>query len=55
MVKIFKYLRTIRIDNIGRFGSWEYANMDAVIRMVKDYVTSSFDNNFKLERVEGHD
>ena len=50
LVKIFKYLRTIGIDSIGRFGSWEYANMDAVIRMVKDYVSSSFDNNFKLER-----
>ncbi|ASI98386.1 protoporphyrinogen/coproporphyrinogen oxidase [Thermococcus celer] len=35
---IFKYLNEIGIESIGRFGSWEYANMDAVIKMVKDYV-----------------
>jgi len=27
------YLRDIGIINTGRFGSWEYANMDAVVRM----------------------
>jgi len=35
---IFEYLNAVGIDSIGRFGSWEYANMDAVVRMVKDYV-----------------
>ena len=49
LVKIFKYLSIIGIDSIGRFGSWDYANMDAVIKMAKDYV-SSLNNNFKLER-----
>ena len=34
---IFKYLGEIGIDSIGRFGSWEYANMDAVIKMTKEY------------------
>ena len=42
LVKIFEYLKTVGIDSIGRFGSWEYANMDAVIRMTKDYVSSRF-------------
>jgi len=52
LVKIFKYLKAIGIDSIGRFGSWEYANMDAVIRMVKDYVSSCFNHNPKLEWLE---
>ena len=34
---IFDYLREIGIDSIGRFGSWEYANMDRIIEIVKDY------------------
>ncbi|WP_048150683.1 protoporphyrinogen/coproporphyrinogen oxidase [Palaeococcus ferrophilus] len=38
---IFSYLKTIGIDSIGRFGSWEYANMDAVVKMVKKYVEGS--------------
>ncbi|MBW9223595.1 NAD(P)/FAD-dependent oxidoreductase [Methanothermococcus sp. SCGC AD-155-E23] len=42
LTKIFEYLQRIGIDSIGRFGSWSYANMDAVIRMVKDYVSSRF-------------
>jgi len=35
---IFEYLNAVGIDSIRRSGSWEYANMDAVVRMVKDYV-----------------
>ena len=44
---IFDYLRGVGMDSIGRFGSWEYANMDAVVKMVRDYVEGSkgFDNN----------
>jgi len=35
---IHDYVDSIGIDSIGRFGSWEYANMDRVIKMVKEYV-----------------
>jgi len=38
---IFEYLKRIGIDSIGRFGSWEYANMDAVVKIVKNYVENS--------------
>jgi len=34
---ITKYLKELGIDSIGRFGSWEYANMDAVVKMVKKF------------------
>jgi len=38
---VFNYLKMAGIDSIGRFGSWEYANMDAVVKMVKKYVEGS--------------
>ena len=34
---IHDYLDTIGIDSIGRFGGWEYLNMDAVVKTVKKY------------------
>jgi len=42
---IFKYLNKIGIDSIGRFGSWKYANMDAVIKMTKSYVEQNFESS----------
>ena len=39
---IFDYLRGVGTDSIGRFGSWEYANMDAVVKMVREYVGRKF-------------
>lgn len=33
-----KYLKEIGIDVVGRFAKWEYLNMDAVIKTVKEYV-----------------
>jgi len=39
---IYGYLKEVGIDSIGRFGSWEYANMDAVVKMVMKYVEEKF-------------
>jgi len=39
---IYNYLDTVGIDSIGRFGEWEYLNMDAVVKTVKEYVKEKF-------------
>jgi len=36
--EIFNYLNDTGVYSIGRFGSWEYANMDRVIRMSREFV-----------------
>ncbi len=36
--EIFNYLNDTGVYSVGRFGSWEYANMDRVIKMSKMFV-----------------
>jgi len=36
--EIFNYLNDTGVYSIGRFGSWEYANMDRVIKMSREFV-----------------
>lgn len=43
---IFAYLKTVGIDSIGRFGGWEYANMDAVVKTVMEYVKNQIGSNW---------
>ncbi|MCO6042259.1 protoporphyrinogen/coproporphyrinogen oxidase [Thermococcus alcaliphilus] len=37
---IFRYLTWIGIDSLGRFGRWDYINMDSVIKSAMEYVDS---------------
>jgi len=36
--EILRYFNSLGIDLLGRFGRWDYSNMDDVVRQVKGYV-----------------
>ncbi len=41
---IFNYLCSLGIESVGRFGRWEYMNMDATIKMSKEFVKNKVKN-----------
>lgn len=48
---IFEYSNKIGVDLIGRFGGWEYLNMDEVVKRAKKYVEGYYLNNSRTQAV----
>jgi len=43
--EVFNYLNDTGVYSVGRFGSWEYANMDRVIKMSREFVNEFFSSH----------